>query len=65
MKVPLSARHGNPEVWIVDLETDAIRVHRHPAGETFGPVVSARPRETLSSATLPDLGIAVRDVLGT
>jgi hypothetical protein len=65
VKVPLYARYGIPEVWIVDLETDAIQVHRLPAGEAFGSVVSAHPQQTLSPAALPDVRIPVRDALGT
>ena len=65
VKISLYARHHVPEVWLVDLETDAIRVHRRPDGETYGSVVSAHPQETLSPAALPDVRIPVQDALGT
>jgi Uma2 family endonuclease len=35
MKLPLYARFGVPEVWIVDLIGAAVEVYREPAGETY------------------------------
>ncbi len=64
VKRPLYARQGVPEVWIVDLETDAIRVHRDPSGEGYGSVTTSRPEDTLSPTAFPDLKIPVRAVLG-
>ena len=31
VKIPLYARHGIPEVWIIDLENDCVRFFRSPA----------------------------------
>jgi Uma2 family endonuclease len=41
VKTPLYARHGVPEVWIVDLENDRIRFHRAPEGGRYREVTSA------------------------
>ncbi len=35
VKLPLYARHGIPEVWIVDLEHRRLEVHRRPAENTY------------------------------
>jgi Uma2 family endonuclease len=35
VKLPLYARHGIPEVWIVDLEHRRLEVYRRPAEETY------------------------------
>ena len=41
VKTPLYARHGVPEVWIVDLENNRIRFHRAPRGGRYQDVTSA------------------------
>jgi Uma2 family endonuclease len=41
LKTPLYARHGVPEVWVVDLENDRIRFHRAPQGDRYRDVTSA------------------------
>ena len=35
IKLPLYAKHGVPEVWIVDLGGRAIEVNREPAGDAY------------------------------
>jgi Uma2 family endonuclease len=35
IKLPLYARAGVPEVWIVDLEVGVLRLFRHPAGGNY------------------------------
>ena len=35
VKLPLYARHGVPEVWVIDLEGGLLLRHRHPQGGAF------------------------------
>jgi Uma2 family endonuclease len=35
IKLPLYARNGVPEVWIVDLESGLLRIHRDPRGDDY------------------------------
>lgn len=35
VKLPLYAKHGIPEVWIVDLEASLVRFHRQPQGDRY------------------------------
>jgi Uma2 family endonuclease len=35
VKVPLYAKHGVPEVWIIDLEASIVRFYRRPEGERY------------------------------
>jgi Uma2 family endonuclease len=35
VKVPLYARHGIPEVWVVDLQNAELRCYRSPEGERY------------------------------
>ena len=61
VKLPLYARHGVPEVWIVDLAADAVEVHRSPDGSTYTEVATRGRGEALEP--LPGLRILVGDVV--
>jgi Uma2 family endonuclease len=36
VKVPLYARHGVPEIWIVDLQNDQLLVYGSPSAGVYG-----------------------------
>lgn len=59
VKLPLYAKAGIPEVWVVDLVRDRVHVFRKPSGEGYG------QRETLEEGELEVLGlkIPVKEVL--
>jgi Uma2 family endonuclease len=63
-KLPLYARHGVPEVWIVDLNRAIILVHREPTPTGYRVTETRRRGDRLVVAALPDLEIAVEDILG-
>jgi Uma2 family endonuclease len=46
-KLPLYARVGVPEVWVVDLEGGRVLVHRKPQGEAYREVQTLGPGEVL------------------
>jgi Uma2 family endonuclease len=62
-KLPLYARSGIAEVWLVDLVNRTVEVHSTPAPAGYSSVRQFRQGATLVSAALPDLQIAVDDVL--
>jgi Uma2 family endonuclease len=64
VKLPLYARAGIPEVWIVDLVEDVIERHTDPAQEGYRRLERARRGETLQSEALPALVLPVDAVLG-
>jgi len=64
VKVPLYARSGVPEVWLVDLAGARVEVYRRPAPQGYQEVQAVRRGEALAPLTLPELGLAVDDVLG-
>jgi Uma2 family endonuclease len=64
VKLPLYARSGIPEVWIVYREAEAIEIHRQASGEGFREVRRALRGETISPAALPDVWLEVGEVLG-
>jgi Uma2 family endonuclease len=64
VKVPLYARFGVPEVWLVDLAGDQVEVFREPSAEGYREVRVLRRGESLAPAFLPDLLVPVDAVLG-
>jgi Uma2 family endonuclease len=64
IKLPLYARHGIGEVWIVDLEARLLWFHRLPANGAYS-AVSATDRPGLVPVTaLPGIEIDLADILG-
>ena len=62
MKVPLYARHGIPEVWVIDLENALTHFHRRPDGGAYADVsATERPAVTPIAALQ---GVAI-DLSGT
>jgi Uma2 family endonuclease len=53
IKLPLYAKHGIPEVWIIDLEARWISVHRDPQGERYLSETTAAQPAKLSLFALP------------
>lgn len=48
VKIPLYARHGIPEVWIVDLKNNLFRTYRSPSGGRYEDAAStAKPGKTV------------------
>jgi Uma2 family endonuclease len=63
VKLPLYARAGIAEVWLVDLNGGAIERHTEPSENGYRLVRRAMPGETLESAALPGLAAPVDVVL--
>ncbi|HMO45342.1 MAG TPA: Uma2 family endonuclease [Rubrivivax sp.] len=64
IKLPLYARHGVPEVWIVDLEARLLRFYSQPVGDAYEQgSTSAAPGRT-PIAALPGIEIDLRQMLG-
>ena len=65
VKLPLYAREGIREVWIVALEEDGVYAYRGPTNEGFAQEQTLRRGEQIGVAALPDvLPFAIDDVLG-
>ena len=64
VKVPIYARSGIREVWIVDLQTSAIHVHRDPKDRAYSSVETKSRDELVSPQAFPDFAIKVSDLLG-
>jgi Uma2 family endonuclease len=64
VKAPLYARHGVPEYWIVDLVARRVVVHRGPGDAGYASLSEARAGERLEPALLPEVTLAVAEILG-
>jgi Uma2 family endonuclease len=64
VKLPLYARVGIAEVWLVDLNAHVIERHTEPAPDGYRLVRRAGRGDTLASEILPDLVVPVDAALG-
>ena len=63
-KVPLYSRAGIPEVWLVDLSENLVEMYAAPQGGSYRDFRQARPGESVTPRSLPDLTIPIDAVLG-
>ncbi|HLM56428.1 MAG TPA: Uma2 family endonuclease [Pyrinomonadaceae bacterium] len=64
VKVPLYARAGIPEVWIVNLVRGVIEVYARPDGDSYSEIRKAERGEVLTPLLMPSLTLAVEDITG-
>ena len=64
VKVPLYARAGIPEVWLVDLEAAAVEVYREPGEEGYAVVHTATRGDQVTPSNLAHVALPVWDILG-
>ena len=64
VKLPLYARHGIVEVWLVGLEAGVVEVYRGPTAQGYQEVSQSQRGQGLSSEAFPHLELAVDEVLG-
>jgi hypothetical protein len=62
VKLPLYARAGIAEVWIVDLEARAVEVHREPSANGYRHFEHVREGRIVPAA-FPDLELELADIL--
>ncbi|MDQ3549163.1 MAG: Uma2 family endonuclease [Chloroflexota bacterium] len=61
-KVPLYARTGVPEVWVVDINAQVIHRFRQPEGSAYLLTDQLRSGDTISIDALPHVTLAVADI---
>ena len=64
IKLPLYARHGVPEAWIVDLEARLLRLYRSPAGDDYAQAVTTATPGRVPVTGLPGVEIDLSAILG-
>lgn len=63
-KAPLYARHGIPEVWVLDVRDRAILAHRDAGARNYRTTLRFVGDERLSALAIPELVITPRQVFG-
>lgn len=63
IKIPLYARAGIREVWVVDLSDRVIVIHRQPGAGGYETIRRLAPGARISPLAFPNLEIPVDDVL--
>jgi hypothetical protein len=64
VKVPLYARFGVPEVWVVDLVSERLEVYREPGPGGYAQKLTLARGEVVSPKAFSELRLAGADVLG-
>ena len=64
VKLPLYARAGIPEVWLIDLEGRGIEIFRQPGSQGYQDVRRVGREERLAPQAFPDLDFAVAEIMG-
>jgi Uma2 family endonuclease len=62
-KVPLYAHAGIPEVWIVDVEGEAVEVYRRPGAGRYQDVERVGRGGRVSPGAFPELSVSVDEIL--
>lgn len=64
IKIPLYARSGVQEVWLVDLNENAIAIYRQPSPDGYAQEHRLQRGQTLTMQVFPEVSLALEDVLG-
>ena len=63
MKVPLYARNGIQEAWLVDLLGETVEVYRNPSREGYRQIQRLYSSDTVSPLAFPDVTMDVDGIL--
>ncbi|NIT60771.1 MAG: Uma2 family endonuclease, partial [Aliifodinibius sp.] len=64
IKLDLYAQANIPEVWLIDLQNEAIEAYRDPRNKQYQGKDQLKRGQSLSSNALPELKLAVDDIFG-
>lgn len=62
VKIPLYARHGIPEVWLIDLQARRVEVYLQPSKDGYRQILRPAHDERLTLSLLPDVSLAITDL---
>jgi Uma2 family endonuclease len=62
-KLPLYARSGIPEAWLIDLPAQTIEIYTRPSEEGYRETLRVKPGDELHSRTVSDLELRADDLL--
>lgn len=61
-KIPLYAKAGIPEAWLLDLVNRRVAVYRYPSADGYRQIQFPAPDEQISPTLLPELTLRVKDL---
>jgi len=61
-KLPLYARHGVPEVWILDVDAERLEVYREPAAGGYRRKLERQGAESIAPLALPTVTLEIRTI---
>ena len=64
VKLGLYARHGVPEVWLLDVDRNELLVHREPADGHYRQMRRLSATDTATAATAPEISVRLADLIG-
>ena len=64
VKLPLYARARIPQVWLIDLQNDAIEIHSKPRSDGYQKNVRLKRGDSIAIPELADFSFKVEDLLG-
>ena len=64
VKLPLYARHGIKEVWLVGLDAGTVEVYRAPTAQGYQEPSQAGRDQRISPLAFPKMELAVEDIIG-
>ncbi|MGH7355061.1 MAG: Uma2 family endonuclease [Candidatus Rokuibacteriota bacterium] len=64
VKLPLYARAGIVETWLVDVNTNQVEIHRRPGSGGYQETRMLQRGDRLAIEAFPDLPLSVADLLG-
>lgn len=64
IKIPLYARYGIREAWLLDLTRDRLEVRRHPTAEGYRDVRVVERGQPVTAEAFPDMVLRADDLIG-
>jgi Uma2 family endonuclease len=64
VKLPLYARSGIPEAWIVNLAAGEVEIYRSPVGDKYSFMTRVGRTDAITITALPDVRVPVADIVG-
>lgn len=62
IKIPLYARHGIPEVWLIDVQNERVEIYRQPSLEGYRLTLRPAKDESVLPVQLPEISIRIAKI---
>ncbi len=62
VKIPLYARHGIPEVWLIDLGNERVEIYLEPTAQGYRQILRPQSTETIVPSRVPEVALRIADL---